>query len=94
MRSCRHNQCTGRIIDIPKKVEIMTLYRQLFIFTLILFLVLFTGAWLIKLESTRSFLIEQLESHAQDTATSLGLSVSQYSADNDMPADHAADRQG
>ena len=86
MRSCRHNQCTGRIIDIPKKVEIMTLYRQLFIFTLILFLVLFTGAWLIKLESTRSFLIEQLESHAQDTATSLGLSVSQYSADNDMPA--------
>lgn len=63
----------------------MTLYRQLVIFTLILFLLLFTGTWLVKLESTRSFLIDQLESHAQDTATSLGLSISQYSIENDMP---------
>ena len=64
----------------------MTLYRQLVIFTLILFLVLFTGTWLAKLESTRSFLVEQLESHAQDTSTSLGVSISQYSIDNDLPA--------
>jgi diguanylate cyclase (GGDEF)-like protein len=64
----------------------MTLYRQLVIFTFLLFFVLFTGTWLAKIESTRSFLIDQLDSHAQDTATSLGLSVSQYVADDDMSA--------
>ncbi len=64
----------------------MTLYRQLVIFTLVLFLVLFTGTMLVKFESTRSFLIDQLESHAQDTATSLGVSISQYTIENDMPA--------
>ena len=62
----------------------MTLYRQLIIFTLALFFLLFTGTWYAKLDSTRSFLIDQLESHAQDTATSLGLSVSQYVIQNDM----------
>ena len=64
----------------------MTLYRQLVIFTLVLFFILFTGTWLAKLESTRSFLVGQLESHAQDTATSLGVSISKYSIENDMPA--------
>lgn len=63
----------------------MTLYRQLIIFTLCLFFLLFTGSWLAKFESTRSFLINQLQSHAQDTATSLGLSISTYVADKDMP---------
>ena len=64
----------------------MTLYRQLIIFTLVLFLVLFTGTWFAKLKSTRTFLIDQLESHAQDTATSLGLSISQHVAEDDMVA--------
>ncbi|MCF6290403.1 MAG: EAL domain-containing protein [Desulfobacterales bacterium] len=64
----------------------MTLYRQLILFILLLFLLLFTGSWLAKLESTRSFLFNQLQSHAQDTATSLGLSLSQCMADNDMVA--------
>ena len=64
----------------------MTLYRQLVIFTFVLFFLLFSGTWLAKLESTRSFLADQLESHAQDTATSLGLSVSQYVAEGDLPA--------
>lgn len=63
----------------------MTLYRQLVIFTLVLFIILFTGTWLAKLESTRSFLVDQLDSHAQDTATSLGVSISQYSMENDLP---------
>ena len=62
----------------------MTLYRQLVIFTLFLFFILFSGTWLAKLQSTRSFLIDQLESHAQDTATSLGLSISQYEIDEDV----------
>ncbi len=62
----------------------MTLYRQLIIFTLCLFFLLFTGSWLAKFESTRSFLINQLESHAQDTATSLGLSISSRDGAGDM----------
>lgn len=64
----------------------MTLYRQLIIFTLVLFFLLFAGTWYAKLDSTRTFLTDQLESHAQDTATSLGLSVSQHVIKNDMPA--------
>lgn len=63
----------------------MTLYRQLLLFTLTLFFVLFIGVWVDKLQSTMSFLVDQLESHAQDTATSLGLSLSPYMADNDLP---------
>src|SRR4030042_1988165 len=63
----------------------MTLYRQLIIFTLVLFFLLFAGTWYAKLDSTRSFLTDQLESHAQDTATSLGLSLSQFLIQKDMP---------
>lgn len=63
----------------------MTLYRQLIIFTLALFFILFAGTWFAKLETTRSFLVDQLESHAQDTATSLGLSLSQHMVSRDMP---------
>ncbi len=63
----------------------MTLYRQLLVFTLLLFALLFTGIWVEKLQSTRSFLITQLQSHAQDTATSLGLSLSPGMAQNDLP---------
>lgn len=59
----------------------MTLYRQLVIFTVSLFLILFVGTWFTKFESTRSFLTNQLESHAQDTASSLGLAISQYPDD-------------
>lgn len=62
----------------------MTLYRQLLIFTLILFTVLFVGVCVEKLQSTRTFLVNQLESHSQDTATSLGLSLSPPLAEDDM----------
>jgi diguanylate cyclase (GGDEF)-like protein len=64
----------------------MTLYKQLLIFTLILFFLLFAGTWFAKLSSTRTFLQAQLESHAQDTATSLGLSISPHIQENDMAA--------
>jgi diguanylate cyclase (GGDEF)-like protein len=62
----------------------MTLYRQMLIFTSVLFIILFTSAWIIKLHSTRIFLQEQLQSHAQDTATSLGLSIVPYIKENDL----------
>ena len=64
----------------------MTLYRQLLIFTLVLFFLLFAGTWFAKLNSTRTFLLDQLESHAQDTATSLGLSISPHMERGDLPA--------
>ena len=62
----------------------MTLYRQMLIFTSVLFGILFTAAFFIKLQSTRTFLQEQLESHAQDTATSLGLSILPAITDKDL----------
>lgn len=62
----------------------MTLYRQLLIFTLVLFIVLFIGVCFEKLQSTRTFLTNQLEAHAQDTATSLGLSLSPVLAEKDL----------
>ncbi|MDH4318185.1 MAG: EAL domain-containing protein, partial [Desulfobulbaceae bacterium] len=64
----------------------MTLYRQLLIFNLLLFILLFTGTWLLKLQNTRVFLLNQLESHAQDTATSLGIVASHYVAERDLAA--------
>ncbi len=64
----------------------MTLYRQLFIFTFILFLLLCTGTWIAQLNSTRNFLTQQMASHSQDTATSLGLSLSPYMEQPDLPA--------
>lgn len=63
----------------------MTLHRQLFLFTLLLVSILFLGVWIEKLQSTRSFLITQMESHAQDTATSLALSLSPIMSENDLP---------
>lgn len=62
----------------------MTLYRQLIIFTVVLFLLLFTGTWYAKLANTRTFLTDQLESHVQDTATSLALSISPHVAEKDL----------
>ena len=62
----------------------MTLHKQLFMFTVFLVSILFLGVWIEKLQSTRSFLVTQLESHAQDTATSLALSLSPIMAEYDL----------
>jgi len=62
----------------------MTLYRQLLIFTSILFIILFSATWFTEFQSTRKYLEEQLESHAQDTATSLGLSITSNLATDDL----------
>ena len=64
----------------------MTLYRQLLLFTLITLICLCTGLWIGEQKRTRDFLIDQLESHAQDTATSLGLSLSTLAKGTDVPA--------
>ena len=63
----------------------MTLYRQLLLFTLITLICLCTGLWIGEQKRTQAFLVDQLESHAQDTATSLGLSLSTLTKGMDIP---------
>lgn len=62
----------------------MTLRLQLTLTALILFVATLSGMAAINLSSTRQFLNAQLESHAQDTATSLGLSLSSTIQLNDL----------
>ncbi|MDR2550806.1 MAG: EAL domain-containing protein [Desulfobulbus sp.] len=64
----------------------MTLYRQLLLFTLLVLVCLGIGLWVGDHRRTRDFLTDQLESHAQDTATSLGLSLSTLARGTDVPA--------
>lgn len=61
----------------------MTLFRQLFIGTSIAFLVLLALVESIYLVNARVYMQEQLASHAQDTATSLGLVLPAALADKD-----------
>ncbi|MGB3224013.1 MAG: EAL domain-containing protein [Desulforhopalus sp.] len=63
----------------------MTLYRQLLLSTLLILLFLCAGLWLSELKRTRDFLSGQMEVHAQDTASSLGLSLSTVADDRDVP---------
>ena len=64
----------------------MTLYRQLFLCTFIALACLCTGLWMGELKRTRDFLVNQMETHAQDTATSLGLSLTTLANGDDIPA--------
>ena len=63
----------------------MTLYRQLVVSIIILFVIGFIGTTIISISNLRSFLETQLETHAQDTATSLGLSLSPHMHKLDLP---------
>jgi diguanylate cyclase (GGDEF)-like protein len=56
----------------------MTLYRQLAFIIIALFTACFLASVTISTGNLRGFLVEQLGTHAQDTATSLGLSLSPY----------------
>ncbi|MGD9170063.1 MAG: EAL domain-containing protein [Candidatus Thiodiazotropha sp.] len=62
----------------------MTLSRQLIILITMLLVLVFAGTFYISVQNTRAYLESQLESHAQDTATSLGLSISKHMADEDL----------
>ena len=64
----------------------MKLSNQLSISLLIFLLAVFIGSFLINVKLTREYVNEQLATHAQDTATSLGLSISPYvSEDGGLP---------
>lgn len=54
----------------------MSLNKQMILFIASMVLILLLGTFALNLNNTKNFLQEQLQSHAQDTATSLGLSLS------------------
>ena len=62
----------------------MTLYRQITASIILLLLIAFLGTVIISTQNLRTFLLAQLETHAQDTATSLGLSLSTPLQAHDM----------
>jgi len=63
----------------------MTLYKQIVFVIVLLSILILAGTIVINVHNTRDYLQTQLESHAQDTATSLGLSLSPQMANNDTP---------
>lgn len=64
----------------------MTLSRQFGLSMFAMLMLVFVGTLWINVNNTRDFINLQLESHAQDTATSLGLSISPYVGEQaDLP---------
>lgn len=63
----------------------MTLSKQLLILISTLFLMIFSVNFIISVDNIRSYLEGESEVHAQDTATSLGLSLSPYMVDETDP---------
>lgn len=63
----------------------MTLTKRLAIGVLAFLLVIFFGTYIITVHNARNYFIKQLENNAQDTATSLGLSMSQSLRQKDLP---------
>lgn len=61
----------------------MSLSRQLVLLVITLVMLLFAGTFLISVYNTRDYLESQLASHAQDAATSLGLSATTHVANGD-----------
>ncbi len=64
----------------------MTLRRQLILLIITLFVLLFIGTFSINIHNTRAYLNDQLKTISQDTATSLGLTLSPYMAESDTIA--------
>jgi len=62
----------------------MTLFRQLFIGTSIAFLLILAATETIYIRNAHKYLQEQLTSHAQDAATSLGMVLPSSMADGDI----------
>ncbi|MCL9683485.1 bifunctional diguanylate cyclase/phosphodiesterase [Legionella maioricensis] len=63
----------------------MTLIKKMALGVLIMLFLVFIGTYLITMNNARNFFIQQIESNAQDTATSLGLSLSQSFLNHDLP---------
>lgn len=63
----------------------MSLSKQLLIIISVLFLIIFSVNFVLSVSNIRSYLEGESQIHAQDTATSLGLSLSPYMVDNKDP---------
>jgi len=64
----------------------MSLSRQMGLGFFFVLLAVFFGTLWVNIENTKEYIEQQLESHAQDTATSLGLSISPHIGDeNSLP---------
>jgi diguanylate cyclase (GGDEF)-like protein len=61
----------------------MTLLKQLLAMIVLLFTMLFIGSFSLSIENTRSYLNNQLRTISQDTATSLGMSLSPHISEHD-----------
>lgn len=62
----------------------MTLFKQLFIGTSIAFMLIVIATETIYIRNAHTYLLEQLASHAQDAATSLGMVLPTSMADGDL----------
>ncbi|MDX1351591.1 MAG: EAL domain-containing protein [Thiomicrorhabdus sp.] len=62
----------------------MSLNKQMILFIATMVIILLVGTFALNLNNTKNFLQNQLESHAQDTATSLGLSLSSIENPQDI----------
>jgi len=62
----------------------MSLKKKMMIFIASMLLILLAGTFALNLANTKDFLQDQLSSHAQDTATSLGLSLSSNADPEDI----------
>ncbi len=62
----------------------MTLFRQLILATLGLLVLLYAGNVVVSMFNARTLVQQQMAVHAQDTATSLGLSMTQAAQDKDV----------
>lgn len=69
----------------------MTLLRELALSLTLLLILLFSGSFILTMSDARHYLQEQLNSHAQDTATSLGLAIASTDADNIAAIDSMID---
>lgn len=63
----------------------MSLSKQLLILISVIFLIIFSVNFLLSVNKIRSYLEVESQVHAQDTATSLGLSLSPYIANENDP---------
>ncbi len=62
----------------------MTLFRQLIIALVVLFIVLYAGNIAVSLHNNKLLVLQQMQVHAQDTATSLGLSMTLAAQSQDI----------
>lgn len=73
------------LTELKQKERPMSLSRKMILFITLMVLALLVGTFAFNLNNTKDFLQKQLKSHAEDTATSLGLSISTVAEPDDLP---------